>query len=164
MNPHWTFQSGGLLMLHLRDFVIPLLAAIIVGILVWAYLDSRLQNTLLESNAIFPDHYTLSTLTQDRSQPRALDHRLSRLRCAARRWRARRLGERKSFLMNSPLPLPAALPAASTSSAWHAEQPVCERDLTFSWRAVSRLYQHFPASISPFVPRTVTPLLPGICA
>jgi hypothetical protein len=34
-------------MLHLRDFVIPLLAAIIVGILVWAYWDRRLRNTLL---------------------------------------------------------------------------------------------------------------------
>jgi hypothetical protein len=61
--------------------------------------------------------------------------------------------------MNSHLPLPPALPAASTSSAWHAEQPVYERDLTFSWRAVSHLYQHFPASISPFVHRTIALLM-----
>jgi hypothetical protein len=34
-------------MLHLRGFVIPLLAAVIVGILVWAYLDRRLRNTVV---------------------------------------------------------------------------------------------------------------------
>ena len=34
-------------MMHLRDFVIPLLAAVIVGILVWAYLDRRLRNTVV---------------------------------------------------------------------------------------------------------------------
>jgi hypothetical protein len=51
---------------YFREFVMPLLAAIIVGILVWAYLDRRLRNTFVVSNATFPDHYTLSTLARDR--------------------------------------------------------------------------------------------------
>jgi hypothetical protein len=38
-------------MLHFREFVMPLLVAPVVGILVWAYLDRRLRNTLLSSNA-----------------------------------------------------------------------------------------------------------------
>ena len=38
-------------MQHLRDFVIPLVAAVMVGILVWAYLDRRLRNTVVLSNA-----------------------------------------------------------------------------------------------------------------
>jgi hypothetical protein len=46
-------------MMHLRDFVIPLLAAVIVGILVWAYLDRRLRNVL--SNPRLPAH-TMSAL------------------------------------------------------------------------------------------------------
>jgi hypothetical protein len=57
-------------MLHLRDFVIPLLAAIVVGILVWAYLDRPLKKTFGgKSNAVFPDRCTLSTLARDRYSP-----------------------------------------------------------------------------------------------
>jgi hypothetical protein len=44
-------------MLQLRDLVIPLLAATIVGILVWAYLDRRLRNGVALSNAGLSGHY-----------------------------------------------------------------------------------------------------------
>ena len=48
---------------YFREFVMPLLAAIIVGVLVWAYLDRRLRNTLVLSNASFSD---LPTRARDR--------------------------------------------------------------------------------------------------
>ena len=38
-------------MLPVRELVMPLLVALMVGILVWAYLDRRLQNALGGSNA-----------------------------------------------------------------------------------------------------------------
>jgi hypothetical protein len=37
---------------YFREFVMPLLTAIIVGLLVWAYLDRRLRNTLVFSNQL----------------------------------------------------------------------------------------------------------------
>jgi hypothetical protein len=40
---------------YFREFVMPLLTAIIVGLLVWAYLDRRLRNTLVLSNASLSD-------------------------------------------------------------------------------------------------------------
>jgi hypothetical protein len=57
---------------YFREFVMPLLAAIIVGVLVWAYLDRRLRNRLVVSNATCPTtqllaaSYRIAT-TQSRS-------------------------------------------------------------------------------------------------
>jgi hypothetical protein len=42
---------------YFREFVMPLLAAIIVGVLVWAYLDRRFRNRLVLSNASLPNYY-----------------------------------------------------------------------------------------------------------
>jgi hypothetical protein len=60
-------------MLHLRDFVIPLLAAVIVGILVWAYLDRRLRNTLVLSSASLLERPSYSS--SDRQTTKGLETR-----------------------------------------------------------------------------------------
>jgi hypothetical protein len=52
--------------MHLREFVMPLLAATIVGFLVWAYLDRRLRNTLVLSYASLTDHHSAYHLRHER--------------------------------------------------------------------------------------------------
>jgi hypothetical protein len=44
----------------------PLLAATIVGFLVWAYLDRRLRNTLVLSSASLTDRYSAYHLRHER--------------------------------------------------------------------------------------------------
>ena len=56
---------------YFREFVMPLLAAIIVGLLVWAYLDRRLRNTLVLSNASLSDHHNACHFRYERwTEPR----------------------------------------------------------------------------------------------
>jgi hypothetical protein len=53
--------------MHLKEFVMPLLAAIIVGVLVWAYLDRRLRNRLVLSNAS-PDYHAYQFRPERRTE------------------------------------------------------------------------------------------------
>jgi hypothetical protein len=53
--------------MHLKEFVMPLLAAIIVGVLVWAYLDRRLRNRLVLSNDS-PDYHAYQFRPERRTE------------------------------------------------------------------------------------------------
>jgi hypothetical protein len=58
---------------YFREFVMPLLTAIIVGLLVWAYLDRRLRNTLVLSNASLLERPSYSS--SDRQTTKGLETR-----------------------------------------------------------------------------------------